>query len=82
MNGIDAHAENEARRRRFADMTDAAAELIRSSIAAASPEDPKVLKSITGALKDLRELMDTPQEDDGGEIVIRVEGGAPRPPDG
>lgn len=82
MNGTDAHAENEARRRRFADMTDAAAELIRSSIAAASPEDPKVLKSITGALKDLRELMDTPQEDDGGEIVIRVEGGAPRPPDG
>lgn len=83
MKSTDARAEKDARCRRFVDMTDAAAELIRSSIAAASPEDPKVLKSITGALKDLRELMDAPpgEADDGGEIVIRVEGGAPRPPD-
>lgn len=67
--------------RRFEEMTDATARLIEGAINAADPEDPKVLKAITGALKDLRELMDSPPGAAGGDIVIRVEGGAPRPPD-
>lgn len=67
--------------RRFEEMTDATARLIEGAISAADPDDPKVLKAITGALKDLRELMDAPPGGAGGDIVIRVEGGAPRPPD-
>lgn len=67
--------------RRFEEMTDAAARLIESSINAADPDDPKILKAITGALKDLKELMESPPGASGGDIVIRVEGGAPRPPD-
>lgn len=61
-------------------MTDAVAALIQSSINAASPEDPKVLKAITGALKDLRELMERREEGGESEVIIRVEGGAPREP--
>lgn len=71
-----------ARCRRFTDMTDATAALIQSAIDAASPDDPKALKTITGALKDLRELMEAPPGAESGEIVIRVEGGAPSSPDG
>lgn len=72
-----------ARCRQFMDMTDAAAELIRSTIDAAAPDDPKSLRAITGALKDLRELIDEPPgaAKDSGEIVIRIEGDAPDMPD-
>lgn len=72
-----------ARCRQFMDMTDAAAELIRSTISAAAPDDPKSLRAITGALKDLRELIDEPPgaAKDGGEVVIRIEGGAPGAPE-
>ena len=38
----------DARCRRFMDMTDAAAELIQSTISAAAPDDPKALRAITG----------------------------------
>ncbi len=62
-------------------MTDAVAALIQSSINAASPEDPKVLKAITGALKDLRELMEKREDGGESEVIIRVEGGAPRAPE-
>ena len=72
----------DARGRRFMDMTDAAAELIQSTISAAAPDDPKALRAITGALKDLKDLIDEPlgAAKDGGEIVIRVEGDAPEAP--
>ena len=61
---------------------DAAAELIQSTISAAAPDDPKALRAITGALKDLKDLIDEPPgaAKDGGEIVIRVEGDAPEAP--
>lgn len=72
----------DARCRRFMDMTDAAAELIQSTISAAAPDDPKALRAITGALKDLKDLIDEPPgaAKDGGEIVIRVEGDVPEAP--
>ena len=72
-----------ARCRRFMDMTDAAAELIQSTISAAAPDDPKSLRAITGALKDLKELMDDPPgaAKDGGNIVIRIEGDVPDAPE-
>ena len=43
---------------------------------------PKALRAITGALKDLKDLIDEPlgAAKDGGEIVIRVEGDAPEAP--
>ena len=69
--------EQAARCARFMDMTDAAAELISSTIDAVSEQmDPKNLKAITGALKDLRDLIDDPpgadRETDGG-MSIRIE---------
>ncbi len=40
-----------------------------------------MLKAITGALKDLRELMEKREEGGESEVIIRVEGGAPREPE-
>lgn len=69
--------ENKAKRcRRFMDMTDAAVELVGKTIDEAE-HDPKLLRHITGALKDLKELIDEPpgaEETAENGIVIRIEG--------
>ena len=57
----------------------AAAQLMRRTIERANPAsmDFKDIKQLTGALKDLAELMGQPDEDENkkeGGIVIRVEG--------
>lgn len=65
--------------RRFMDMTDATAELIGRTIDEAE-HDPKILRHITGALKDLKDLIDEPPgaaKDGDGGVLIRIEGGAP-----
>ena len=68
--------------RRFMDMTDATAELIGRTIDEAE-HDPKILRHITGALKDLKDLKDLIDEPPGaakdgdGGVLIRIEGGAP-----
>lgn len=70
--GTGAQAE---RCRRFMDMTDAAVELVGKTIDEAE-HDPKLLRHITGALKDLKELIDEPPgaaEAAEGGIVIRIE---------
>lgn len=71
--GTGAQAE---RCRRFMDMTDAAVELVGRTIDEAE-HDPKLLRHITGALKDLKELIDEPpgaaEAAENGGIVIRIE---------
>lgn len=71
--GTGAQAE---RCRRFMDMTDAAVELVGRTIDEAE-HDPKLLRHITGALKDLKELIDEPpgaaDTAENGGIVIRIE---------
>lgn len=72
-----AQAAREANRRRLDEMTEAAAELIRRAIDEAEP-DPKILKHITGALKEFRELV-APEAGAAGadareDVVIRIEG--------
>lgn len=57
----------------FASLAAAAARLLGRAIEQADPGDLKDIKQITGALKDLKELMDG----SGGEaagLVIRIEG--------
>lgn len=57
----------------FAELAEAAAKLLREAIERADPGDMKDIKQITGALKDLKELL---EEESGGlgGIVIRIEG--------
>lgn len=57
----------------FAQLTGAAARLLREAIERADPAALKDIKQITGALKDLKELMEEGGGESGG-IVIRIEG--------
>lgn len=77
--GEDRKDAGTERCRRFMDMTDATAELIGRTIDEAE-HDPKILRHITGALKDLKDLIDEPPgaaKDGDGGVLIRIEGGAP-----
>lgn len=58
----------------FGELTGAAARLIKQAIERADPGDIKDIKQITGALKDLRELMEEGGGEETGGIVIRIEG--------
>ena len=64
------------REKRFLELTDKLAELIGQAMEAESV-DTKDLKQITGAMKDLRELIwerETKAEEKGEPMVIRIEG--------
>ncbi|MGI5976170.1 MAG: hypothetical protein ACOX68_00540 [Candidatus Limivicinus sp.] len=60
---------------KFADLAGKLAELLNEAIKSADPADLRDIKQLTGALKDLKELM---QDDEGKpeneDIVIRIEG--------
>lgn len=81
--GIDAEKKTEQPRgtRLINEMTEAAARLIGEAIRRADPEDARVLRQITGALKDLKELMDE-SAGEGEGIVIRIEGDVVPPEEG
>lgn len=58
----------------FTELAGAAARLLKAAIERADPGDLKDIKQITGALKDLRELMDESGGEGTGGVVIRIEG--------
>lgn len=81
--GIDAEKKTEqpCGARLLNEMTEEAARLIGEAIRRADPEDARVLRQITGALKDLKELMDE-SAGEGEGIMIRIEGDVAPPETG